>query len=107
MSRRKKLFYGTVGFLACFSIDPRKPHSKIPKTRLYNILKLAFLEIFKNGCFCFSQFSRNFVFLKISILCTVGILTCFSINLKNRPQKYPKLISLQHFEVDIPENFQK
>ncbi len=28
-------FCGTLGFLTCFSVDPRKPHSKIPKTTLY------------------------------------------------------------------------
>ncbi len=120
-SRKKFSFYGTVYFLTFFSTDPRKQHSKIPKTYLstafwswyswefskirvfvflifflifwkkkisilwyselldmflfrcpktafkniqsiplYSILKLTFLEIFKNESFCFSQFSGNF-----------------------------------------------
>ncbi len=33
-SIKKFPFYGAVGFLTCFSIDPRKSHSKIPKTHL-------------------------------------------------------------------------
>ncbi len=45
---------------------------RFPKTTLkntqnspfYSILKLAFLKIFKNVSFHFSQFSRNFVFKK-------------------------------------------
>ncbi len=54
---KKFLFYRTVGFLTCFSIDPQKPLSKVPKTHLYSILKLTFLEIFKNKSFRLSQFS--------------------------------------------------
>ncbi len=49
---------------------------------LYRNLKLTFLEIFKNVSFCFSQFSRNFVFKKIPFYGTVRFLTCFSVDPK-------------------------
>ncbi len=59
---KKRLFYGTLGFFICFSVDPRKPHSIILKTTsLYSLLKLTLPEIFKNKSFHFSQFFRNFV----------------------------------------------
>ncbi len=54
-------FYGTLGFFTCFSVDPRKQHSKIPKiTSLCSILKLTFPEIFEDESFRFSQYSQNF-----------------------------------------------
>ncbi len=60
---KKNSFYGTLGFLTCFSVDPRKPHSKIPKTTsLYSTLKMIFPEIFKNENFRFSQYSQKFFF---------------------------------------------
>ncbi len=53
-------FNGTLGFLTCFSVDPHKPHWKIPKTTsLYCILKLIFPKIFKNE---FSQYSQKIFF---------------------------------------------
>ncbi len=45
---------------------------------------------------------------KISILWHSELLVIFFLSIpENRTQKYPKLTSLQHFEIDIPENFQK
>ncbi len=86
-----------------------------PKTALkntlnspfYSILKLTFPKIFKNESFRFSQFSRNFVsknfHFKAQWSSWHGSLSIT----ENRTQKHPKLTSLQHFEVDIPKNFQK
>ncbi len=44
---------------------------------------------------------------KISILWHNGLFHMFLGQSPKTTQKYPKLISLQHFEVDIPKNFQK
>ncbi len=55
-------FYGKLSLLICFSIDTRKPHSKIPKIAyLYSNLKLIFPEVLKIESFRFPQFSRNCV----------------------------------------------
>ncbi len=75
---------------------------------LYNILKLTFQEIFKNENFCFSQFSQNSIFKKIFILWHREFLDMFLYRspktaLKNTQNQ----LSLQHFEVNIPGDFQK
>ncbi len=89
-----------------FSVDPRKPHSKIPKTHLstafwswhsWDFLKIKVLVLFN---------FLKILFKKISILWHRELLDmflcCFPktalINIQNSP--------LQNFEVDIPGNFQ-
>ncbi len=98
-SGKKISFYGTKGFLTCFSISRRKPHSKIPKTHLFTafwrghswkfskmkVIFLNFLEILFQKDFHFTaQWSSWHVSPSIP---------------KNRTQKYSKLTYLQHFEV--------
>ncbi len=101
-------FYGTLGFLTCFSVHLRKPHSKTTKTRLSAVFWSCTLpEIFRNESFRFNQFSRNFVFKKSSIYGALGFFACFSVDPRKLHSKNPKLTSLQYFEVDISGNFQK
>ncbi len=83
---KKFPFYVTVGFWKIFSVDTHKPNSKIPKTKLYSILKLTFPEIFRNKSSRFSQFSQflqNFVLKHFSFYGIVGFLTTVSVH----PQK--------------------
>ncbi len=89
----------------------RSPKTALKNTQnspLYTILKLTFPEIFKNESFCFSQFSRNFIFLNNVHFMAQATSGHVSPPIpKNRTQKCSKLTSPQHFEIDIPENFQK
>ncbi len=70
------------------NLSPKTALKSTQNSSLYSILKLTFPEIFKNESF-FSQF----YFKKISILFTVGFLTCFSAN----RQKPHSKISKAHF----------
>ncbi len=58
LDRKKCPFYGTLGFLTCFSLDPRTPKT----ISLYSILKLTFPDVFKNESFRFSQYSQEIFF---------------------------------------------
>ncbi len=90
-NRKKKFsFYGTVGYLTCFSIDPRKLHSKIRKTHLSTAFWSWFLEIFKNKNFCFSQFSE-ILFKTISILWRSWLLDMFLRPFPKTALKIPKI----------------
>ncbi len=101
-------FYGTAGFLACSSIDHRKPHSKTPKTHLSTAFWSWHSRNVQKWKFPFFPIFSKFCFKKIFILWHIELLDMFlcrpsKIALKNI-QNY---LSLQHFEVDIPGNFQK
>ncbi len=81
-----------------------KPGHKLEKKILRKLRKMKtfiFENFQKNKSFRFSQFSRNFVlrnlnFMEQSVSWHVSLLIP-----ENRTQKYPKLTSLQHSEVDI------
>ncbi len=60
----KKIFIwwhsGLLGMFLCQYLKPAPNNTQ--NSPLYSILKLTFLEVFKNKSFCFFQFFRNFVF---------------------------------------------
>ncbi len=68
----------------------------------YSILKLAFLDIFKNESFRLSKFKKKIPFMAQWASWYVSLST-----FQNRTQKYEKLTSQQHFKVDIPQKFFK
>ncbi len=85
--------------MLCSSITALKNTQNSP---LYIILKLIFLEIFKNESFRVFKFSWNFVLKKFPHWASWQVSLSIP---ENRIQKHPKLAFLQHFEVDIPEYF--
>ncbi len=87
VSRENKFpVFGTMGFLTCFSIDSRKPHTKLPKTHLS-----AALGSWHSWKFLFfSIFSKLYFKKKKSFHFTVGFVTCFSVDTQNPNSKLPK-----------------
>ncbi len=59
---KKNPFYGAVGFLTCFSVDPKNRTQNYQNLPLYSILKLTILGISKNKIFVAIFRSKTFVF---------------------------------------------
>ncbi len=88
----------------------------IPENRTQKYLKLPsvqnfevdILKNFQKWKFLFSSIFSKFCLEKNFHVMTQEASWHVSLSIsKNCTQKYPKLTSLQHFEVDIPRNFQK
>ncbi len=95
------------GLLDKFLYQFPKTTLKNTRTPLYSILKLTFLKIFKNKGFGFLNFLKILFYKSFHF---VAQWASWHVSLsipKNRTQKYLKLTSLYHFDVDIPGNLKK
>ncbi len=116
---KKVPFYGTAGFFISFSIDPRKPHSKLPKTQLSTALwcchfwKILFFSVFLKffSGLCLSSEDRLIYTDKYTFTATKALkqlewrhTPCLVQTVIFETMKYTKMAKLIHF---MPERYQK
>ncbi len=93
--------------LTCSPIDPRKPHSKTPKTHLSTAFWSWYSRKFsKMNIFIFPNYLEILFFFKLDFMAHLVFLTCFSVDPREQNSKISKTTSLHYIlKLIFPEIF--